>query len=403
MKAHYKISRKLLALIFSSALITACSDSDNDNKAVVDTDYAAIIAGVSADFTSSNIEIIDLQAESLEAFAGYADSDQSDIAVDAYGQYFYRIGRFQIDNITKYNINDPDTAIWQYSVADDGEDGNINPYDLVFISETKAYLLRYNSSTAWIVNPAASSADAFKIGELDLSAYAGSDGAPEMVSGVIVDGKLYIAMQRLTGARYVPNETAYIAVFDTATDKEVDTFTDTENSFKGIPLKTKNPELISYHADAGLIVQSVGDYGSSWEPVRPIDYTGGIEKINIEDYSSSILIDDGDNDDHPYGLISAMSINSATSGYFAAYYGWQDTALFRFNPSTGEVAEQAMEGLEGLDIRDLTTGPKGNTWASIGDDAGNGRVVIVNPASDSIEVEIDTVMNPTSIVFSSVE
>lgn len=400
MKTKFSIPQKLLLLACSTALISACSDSDND-KEIVDTDYAAIIAGVALDFTSSNLEIVDLQAETLEAVAGYADSDQSDITVDSFGQYFYRIGRYQIDNITKYDINDPDTVIWQYSVADDGEDGSINPYDLVFVSETKAYLLRYNSSTAWIINPSASNANEFKIGELDLSAYADADGTPEMASGTIIDGKLYIAMQRLTW--YEPIETAYIAVFDTETDEEIDTFTDTENSLKGIPLKTLNPELITYHADAGLIIQSVGDYGSSWEPMRPVAYVGGIEKIDLSDYSTSILVDDGDDNNHPYGQISAVSINSATSGYFAAYFGWQDTALFHFNPSTGEVAAEPMAGLEGVDIRDLSTDPDGKTWVSIGDDSGNGRVVIVNPASDSIETEITTLMNPTTIVFSSVE
>ena len=131
----------------------------------------------------------------------------------AYGKYFYRIERYQADNVTKFDVAAPGTVIWQYSTLDDGETVSSNPYDLVFASETKAYLLRWGRSTAWIVNPSATTQADFKIGELDLSAYADyADGVPGMAAGLILDGKLFIIMQNIDqSGDYTPG-TPYVAV-----------------------------------------------------------------------------------------------------------------------------------------------------------------------------------------------
>ncbi len=51
----------------------------------------------------------------------------------------------------------------------------VDPYALVSLSETKAYLLRYGSDKVWVVNPQAENSEDFKIGELDLSGYIPED------------------------------------------------------------------------------------------------------------------------------------------------------------------------------------------------------------------------------------
>ena len=138
--------------------------------------------------------------------------------------------------LPRWHVNAPNTPIWHFTTNDSGESDS-NPYDLVFVNSTKAYLLRYGATKAWIVNPSATTQAGFKIGDLDLKAYADADGVPEMAKGVIADGKLFIILQRQDDF-FCPSNTAYVAVFDVATDTEIDTGMG-EGGMKGIPLSIK--------------------------------------------------------------------------------------------------------------------------------------------------------------------
>ncbi|HCQ35422.1 MAG TPA: hypothetical protein DIU19_05870, partial [Alcanivorax sp.] len=108
-----------------------------------------------------------------------------------------------------------------YSTLGASDTDSSNVYDLVFAAPDKAYMIRYGADTVWVVDPTAGRERNFKTGELDLSAYlpANTTGSPNMSAAVVVDGKLFIAMQRLDSV-FQPNNTAYVAVFDTATDEE---------------------------------------------------------------------------------------------------------------------------------------------------------------------------------------
>ncbi len=257
-----------------------------------------------------------------------------EINVDRYGLYYYRLGRFMADKITKVAVDAPNTPIWQYSTNDSGSTESSNPYQLVFVNSQKAYLLRYGVAKAWIVNPSTTTEAGFKTGELDLSAYADADGVPEMVAGVIANGKLFVILQRLDSS-FCPSNTAYVAVFDVASNTEIDTGLGS-GDMKGIPLSVKNPQSIQYLPENNTVyVQGVGSFPGYCNPFY--EYTGGIETINPQTYATSVILDDGDEADHPYGVISGMLIASTTKGYFVGYDGWQDNTLYEFNASTGEV------------------------------------------------------------------
>jgi hypothetical protein len=158
-------------------------------SAFSETTQTAVIATVAADYSSGAHAVADVDpVGGPRAIQNNFLPTISDIMVTAYENYFYRIEKFQGDNVAKFDIADPDTPIYQYSVIGSDETGSANPHALIFASAEKAYLLRYGMTTAWIVNPSAESEAEFKIGELDLSAYADDDGLPEMENGVIVDG-----------------------------------------------------------------------------------------------------------------------------------------------------------------------------------------------------------------------
>ena len=365
----------------------------------------AVISTVAPDYSGSAHSVI-----SVEPVGGprgvqnnLLPASTSDITVAAHKNFFYRMERFNADNITKFDIAAPSTPVWQFSTMDEGETVSSNPHDILFVSSEKAYILRYGSTKAWIVNPSATTQDKFKIGELDLGAYADSDGVPEMNSGVIGNDKLFIALQRLDRDNgWIPSNISYIAVFDTNTDKEIDTATPNDDGVKGIAMPIKNPGAIQYLKENGMVyVQGAGDYGSSWTGRAP-EYSGGIVSINPDTYEVNMVVDDGDDDDHPYGNISGMAIASKEKGYFVGYAGWGDNTLYAFNPSTGQVFGPANDDLKNKNIAGMEAGAyvdaNNMLWVC---DSTDGQVVILNTKDDSIDEKISTELNPTRVVFTS--
>jgi hypothetical protein len=358
-----------------------------------------VIANVAPDWSSSAISTVSVDPEEgpRKILNNQLPSATSDITVDAFGKYYYRLGRFQADNITKVDANAPNTPIWQYTTNDSGESDS-NPYDLVFVSSTKAYLLRYGATKAWIVNPSTTTQGGFKIGDLDLKAYADGDGLPEMAKGVIANGKLFIIMQRLDEDYYFcPSNTPYVAVFDVETDTEIVTGKG-EGSKKGIPLPIKNPLTIQYVPENNKIyVQGIGSYPGNCDP--QYDYTGGIASIDPQTYVTEMVVDDGSAKVHPYGSISGMLISSPAKGYFVGYDGWGDNTLYPFNPTTGAVGA-ALEDFKNVSIAGMESGTyldkNAMMWVCNQTD---GTVDIVDTTDNSLNESLDTNLNPQAVAF----
>ena len=367
------------------------------NPANADSTQTGVVATAASDYSSYAISTI-----SVDPKAGPRSAVNNLLAgsngstVKAFGEYYYRIEQYQADNVTKVDIAAPNTPIWQYSTQDPSETDSGNPWDLVFVNATKAYLIRYGSTKAWIVNPSATSEAAFKIGELDLSAYADGDGVPDMCCGVIANNKLFIVMQRLVD--WCPTETPYVAVFDITTDTEINTGMGS-GAMLGVPLNVKNPNSIQYIPENNRIyIQGAGAYpGGSCDP--SYEYTGGIESLNPYTYATAVVLDDGTQELHPYGAISGMLIASPSKGYFVGYDGWGDNTVYAFNPTTG-VVSGAVAGLQNLNISGMNSGTyldkNGMMWVC---DATNAQVKIVDTADNSISESISTNLNPQKVAF----
>ncbi len=301
-----------------------------------------------------------------------------------------------MDHITKFHISAPDKPIWQFSVNETDTE-SANPHDMIFVSDTKAYVLRYGSSKAWIVNPSATTEAEFKIGELDLSSYDEKDGKPEMHQGIIVGKKLFILLQRQDSSggygNWVLNE-AWAAVFDIDTDTEIITGKGND-IMHGIPLPAKNPHSVQYlKENQTLYVQFAGD-------LMDKDYSGGVITLDPDTYETALILDDGDADNHPYGNISGMAIVSPEKGYFVGYAKWMDNSLYSFNPSTGEViGTVANDYLNSKNIAGMESGAyldkNGMLWVC---NATDGEIAIINPADDSVDEKISTELNPQKVVF----
>jgi len=362
----------------------------------------AVIITAAADYSSGAHSVATVNpAGGPRSITNNINPTISDLELAAYGQHFYVIERYNADNVTKYNIDRPAVPVWQYTTAAPNEIDSSNPSALIFLSETKAYLLRYGSTKAWIVNPSAASPAAFKIGELDLSAYSGPGFMPAMISGIIVNGKLYIVLQRLD-ADFTPSQTAFIAVFDTATDTEINAGQPNIEGLPGIPLAIRNPMAISFLPAVGpngrIYVQGSGDYGAAWIGRAP-DYTGGIESIDPVTHAVQMVLDDGDAANHPYGNIAGMALISPVKGYFVGYAGWGDNTLYLFNPATGEVAG-AVAGFTNVAIAGISSGTyldeNGRLWIC---NQTHARVDILNTDTNELDESLATHLNPQKVVF----
>jgi hypothetical protein len=356
-----------------------------------ESSQTAVIATVSPDWSSGSHSVVSVDpAGGPRTALNKISSDKSDLTVVSYGYYFYIFQRYGANNITKYRIDEPGKPLWQFST--EGDETNSNPYDLIFVNEKKAYLLRYGSDKAWIVNPSTTTEAGFKIGELDLSAYNDADGAPNMSSGVIVANKLFITLQQADLTVWpVTYDEPYVAVFDITTDTEIDT-QNCNCAKKGILItEIKNPTSIQYVTDNDSIyIQGPGDWDITTDQVA-----GGIVQINPHTYQIDLVISDG----AAYGVISGMAILSEDKGYLVGYAGWGDNTLYTFDPSCGCNLDP-VAGFENISISGFDAGvyPDKNNMLWICNQT-HFRVDILNTSTNTIDESVSTELNPVKVVY----
>jgi len=406
---------KVNQLLFSTSLVlalTACNldNSDNDKKnqpsdSIVTPDpkpepqpepepepepenSLTVISTVASGYTSSAVQFININ-DQYSVSSSQLAKVKSDYTVASAINGFYHLGKYNIDEISLYTSDDLQSAQYTYSAIDNPEDDSANPYTVIDANKELAFVIRYASDKVWVVNPSAEEEADYKIGELDLSAYNAGDMTPDAFDAVIADNKLFIAMQQLTG--YTADRAGSIAVFDLDTLEEIDTNpNDDDANPKGIELSIYNPIALSYHPDTGILIAGVDNYNSG-------SYHSGIEAVNTSDYSTTVLVDDGDDAESSlYGAFYKIAVVDADNAYFVGYSAWQDSALYHFNPNTG-VVSGAVEGFSNLNISLLAADPNGQAWVGIGDDA-DPRVHVLNNAQSEV-VEISLAMNPNGIAF----
>lgn len=389
---------KLSALALGSLLLTGC-DLDSDTKdptPIVNTETVAISIG-SPDFSSpSTVSIIGTDANHT-ASTQLNEQNGSNNTLSTYKDSFYILDQ-TAGTVTKYNTLKPTTAIWQCSVNSASDTGtNSNPQQIIHASDDKAYIIRYgntdfNSGEAksgqniWVINPnIASSAKCgdLKTAEINLSQFDSAD-KPDMKSAAIVNGKLFVAMQNLTG--FTADKTSQVVVIDTATDTIIDVDTNTAG-VQAINLIGKNPAKIVYSATAGkLFVSNTGNYNSA-------DAFAGIDSIDPTSYSVTNVVAQT----AELGTITDVAIISDTKGYLLAYATWGNNVLYHFNPSATNAQTPANPNSAFKNITMQTIVSKGSElWVGA-----TNEIKILNTVTEQETASIKTFMNPKAIGFST--
>lgn len=383
-----------LALVGVSALTLVACDSNDKDVCAPDTSVPLVAMAAKLDKTG----VIQIRTQSDGSLQCSMPATTTDTHVTTFGSDVYQIGRFQQDFLAKFPLSNVRSATYQYSV--NGEDTAANPYQVIFVSDRKAYVIRRGGTAVWIIDPSATSEANFKVGELDLSAY-GDAYPPHATAAELIDGKLFIMMERLSGTGgYSPIESGYVAVFDTSNDTEIDTGMGTADGLLGIRLGVTNPTAFQYEEENGLIyLLGRGNIFSNSE-VAGDPYAGGVVTIDPENYQASLLVDDGTDADN-IDFFTGLTVVSASKAYLQTYAGWQDTTLHTFNATTGIIDSNPVANQSNVDITTMSEAPDGSLWLGINDPTGttDPKVEILDVSSDASVRTFNTDMVPINFSF----
>lgn len=273
------------------------------------------------------------------SYATFSVDDPSDVLTnlgrihsDAVALYHdglvYVINRLGGDSIQALDPQAGYATLWECSVGN-----GTNPHDLIFAAPDKAYVTLYEERELLIVDPTVGpSCEGFVRGSIDLGPLTDFDGVPEMDTGAIVDGKLFVTLQRLDRfAFFQPGDFSSIAVIDVATDRLIDVDPSTPEP-DGIVLMGKNPftggQGLMLDADGNIVVNDVGSFGDLAD--------GGVERIDPRTMRSlGFLMTEAEFG----GNLTDFVLVDDTTGYAVVtdlrFYNY----LVRFDPSARRVVE----------------------------------------------------------------
>ena len=260
-------------------------------------DFFTRIFSIGTDYTTGSFSTISLPDFTVTPDIQVLDS--GDNTAKQCDDFIFLIRRLGTDAIQVYRKNAMATPIADYSVNEPGGT-NANPHDIVLLSKSKAYVTRYALTTLLIVNPMTGD----QLGTIDLAQFADTDGIPEMDQMVYVDGKVFVACQRLDrNNSWNPTEFSVLAVIDPQTDSVTGSIT----------LTGTNPGQCAYNIELGKIVcAEVGSYFAT---------DGGLESIDpFTETAEGFLVTD-----EALGVVSLDSFEFINS---SEIFGLATTASF---------------------------------------------------------------------------
>ena len=381
---------KVLPIALLANSLIGCGSATESSVAACDIDqFNMAIQTIAPNYGASSAVALGCSSEATITDSLFTKED-SDYTVSSGKSSVYHIGRSGVDTVAKYQFSSSSLQDWEYSTNNANEEISSNPYKFIEASENKAYIIRYNKASIWIVNPAATNSEDFKIGEIDLSHYLGDgETSVNMSDAIISNNKLFVAMQRI-GSSYNFSNDSKVAVFNIETDQEIDTSpSDTENE-KAITLNGHNVSSLTTQGSI-IYTASRGNYSN--------DY-GILESINIDNYQLETVIEGSETLGHitNSAVISAQKIyvlsdySASINGTYTYQYN-----LFEFDSINNSIVTHLSE-FTGTNISDIELGPEGNLWIASAENENPG-VYKIDVANNTKIAFIETILNPTKIVF----
>lgn len=327
---------------------------------------------ITSDYVDGSYALIDMQE--LRVHTGFARiSPDAVCRYDPSTRIPFIVSRLGADAIEVLDPEDDWHVDSEYTVG-----SGSNPQDIAVVSDDRAYVLRYAEPDLLVVHPTQGTV----LGNVDLGSYADEDGIPEMAYSLVHDGKVFVALQRLTD--FQPSDHSSLAVIDGATG-EVERVIRLSATDPFAPLRwVPDLERIAV-CQSGLF----GELDGGLELLAP-DATGPAGLAVTEEDLGGDLVDAVVLEAHRgYAVIAITRPDNQMS-----------TSLVRFDPSSGQREAVLLEA-EGYDYSFLALSPdREQLWLT--DRTRNAPGVRVFSMQDDSEITprpIDTDLPPFMICF----
>ncbi len=361
----------------AAALLAACGGGsgdggDNGGGGSDDPTLVRTAVVLTTDFTSGSLATMPVDDPTSTTIDDR--TFHSDAVARTFGSMVYVLNRFGADNVQLLDAANGYETLWQCSVGN-----GKNPHDIVKLSDDEAYVALYGGGVALVnLDPSPDCSD-FIQQEIDLSSLADEDGVPEADRLVLIDGTLYVTLQRLVN--FAPSDASLVALIDTSSNTLTGSITlSGTNPFsetKGIPIDPSTGKLL---------VATTGAFGVN---------DGGIERVDPATRTAEgYFITEADLG----GDINDFAVLSATRGYAIVSDVDFNNSLVSFDPSTGTVRATLATGSAYLP--DLEYDPATDQIFLASQDFSNPGIRIF--ASDDTEVTsspIGTGLPPFNINF----
>jgi len=300
-----------------------------------------------------------------------------DAVVRTHGGLVYVVNRLFADNI---QVLDPAQGFATRLQCPTGS--ATNPHDIAFVDDHKAYVTRLEVPDLLIVNPSAQpNCSDFTIGSINLSSLADDDHNPDMDQMAIVDGRLYVALERLDINRILrtPATNGALAVIDTSTDQLIG----------DIELTGQNP----FGATKGLTVRGGALYVS--EPGYFGRLDGGIERVDLDSQMAQGFVI---TEQELGGDITDFVLVSDTVGYAIVGQPGFHNALVSFDLTTRQVTG-TLASANGATLFDVELNDRGELY--VADRTRQHSGVRIFRVADGAEIAgpLNLVLPPFEVVF----
>jgi hypothetical protein len=232
-----KVSTLVVIAFFSLTLFTGCGGGASDvgsGGSTGDPDLAVVTI---IDDITGFVNMIDGATDTNVTNANGVEVDASS-GLFAYNGYLYTTGSRGNDKIAKYAVN-TDNSLTKVAEINVYESGGSIPTCIIFVDDTKAYLMLAGVGELLVFNPF----DLSITKRIDLSAYAmdadgefgGDDHNPEPSGGVIRDGKLFLALAQFDAfTTWQCRGKASLLIIDVATDEILKHISDDRTCNSGV-------------------------------------------------------------------------------------------------------------------------------------------------------------------------
>jgi DNA-binding beta-propeller fold protein YncE len=374
------------------AVMSACAEFDRNGDGRVSVDE--LIAGVAdalqgcasqtqafvvtTDFTTGSYATVGLDPPHPVMGSNPHHLLHRDAVARTHDGLVYVVNRLFADNI---QVLDPANDFATRSQCSTGN--STNPHDIAFVNPHKAYVSRFETPALLVVDPAVPPTCAgFALGTIDLSAVADADGNPDMDQMAVVDGRLYVALERLdiNTILRTPAQNGGIAVIDTATDELVGS----------IELSGENP----FAATKGLTVRDGAIYVAEAGLFGVMD--GGIERVDLATQrAQGFFVTEQDLG----GDVTDFVVLSDHLAYAIVNQPGFTNALIAFDPTTRQITNTIRQG-NGSTFFDIELNDRGELY--LADRTRRAAGIRVFRAADGAPLTdgvLDLFLPPFEIVF----